>query len=293
MVVTDGIDAASVTLHNGKSHRNLVMNDTLSSDPENSGRLRPFAEILVSLGFLTRVPIPFLRTIDPPPLAQSMRFFGIAGGIIGALNGLVLVGLDWLHVPHMMAAVLACASGLIVTGALHEDGLSDSADGIFGGSDQQQRLLIMKDSRIGTFGACALVVALLLRISAYDVLLQLPDIVIILVIAAVGAFSRAMVVDMLWATRPARSDGLSVLAGRPGRKSALFAILTAGAFTLYAGAFVRPDTGIIALAMAGVLTALARRTAIAMIGGQTGDICGAVQVIAELGMLIGIVATIG
>ena len=269
------------------------MSDTSPHSPEIGGRFRPIVEILVSLRFLTRIPIPFMRTIDPPALAQSMRFFGIAGGLIGALNGFALISFSWLHLPAMMAAILACGFGLIITGALHEDGLADSFDGLFGGRDQEHRLLIMKDSRIGTFGASALMIALLLRVSAYVALLNLPIVWVILLLATTGAFSRAMVVDMMWATRPARSDGLSVLAGRPGRNSSLFAILTAGAFTLYACAFIRADTGIIALAAAGVLTALIRRAAMRMIGGQTGDICGAVQVIAELGMLMAIVTTIG
>ena len=269
------------------------MSDTSPHSPETGGRFRPIAEILVSLRFLTRIPIPFMRTIDPPKLAQSMRFFGIAGGLIGALSGLVLVALNHLNLPPMMVAIMACGFGLVLTGALHEDGLADSADGLFGGRDQEQRLLILKDSRIGTYGACALMIALLLRASAYMSIISLPALWIILILAAVGAFSRAMVVDMMWATKPARSDGLSVMAGRPGRNSSLFAILTSAAFTLYACTFIRADTGIIALAAAGVLTALIRRYAIRMIGGQTGDICGAVQVIAELGMLVAIVATIG
>lgn len=268
------------------------MSDTSSHSPETNGRFRPIAEIFVCLRFLTRIPLPFMRTIDPPQLASSMRFFGVAGGVIGALNGVALVLLSWLHLPGMMAAIITCAFGLVVTGALHEDGLADSVDGLFGGRDQLQRLLIMKDSRIGSYGTSALLIALLLRISAYIALSNLPWQLTVLLLAAAGAFSRAMVVDMMWATQAARSDGLSVLAGRPGRNSALFAILTAGVFTLYAGALVRADTSLFALAAAGLLTAFLRRLAMRLIGGQTGDICGAVQVIAELGMLVAIVATI-
>jgi adenosylcobinamide-GDP ribazoletransferase len=269
------------------------MSDTLSNSPENRRKIRPFAEILVSLRFLTRIPVPFISTIDPPSLARSMRFFGVAGAIIGAANGLVLVALDWLHLPVMMAAILTSGFGLVLTGALHEDGLADTADGLFGGRDQERRLFIMKDSRIGTYGASALMIATLLRISGYMSLLVLPGYMVVMLLAATGAFSRAMVVDMMWATKSARSDGLSNSVGRPSRNSALFAILTAGIFTLYAGAFVFVDVGLLAVAAASLLTALVRRTAIRLIGGQTGDICGAVQVIAELGMLIAIAARIG
>ena len=269
------------------------MSDTLSNRPENRRGFRPFAEILVSLRFLTRIPVPFVNTIDPPSLARSMRFFGVAGALIGALNGLILIALNWLHLPAMMAAVITCGFGLVLTGALHEDGLADSADGLFGGRDQERRLLIMKDSRIGTYGASALMVAMLLRTSAYMTLLVLPGYIIIMLLAATGAFSRAMLVDMMWATKPARSDGLSTSVGRPSRNSALFAILTSGIFSLYAGALVFADMGLLAVAAASLLTALLRRTAIRLIGGQTGDICGAVQVVAELGMLVAIAARIG
>jgi adenosylcobinamide-GDP ribazoletransferase len=283
----------SLSPYNAKSHCLFVMSDTSSNSPETRSGFRPFAEILVSLRFLTRIPVPFINTLDPPSLARSMRFFGVAGAIIGALNGLILVAFSWLQLPSMMAAALTCGFGLILTGALHEDGLADSSDGLFGGRDQERRLLIMKDSRIGTYGASALILAILLRLSAYMTLLVLPGYIVIMLLAATGAFSRAMVVDMMWATKPARSDGLSTSVGRPSRNSALFAILTSGIFALYAGSLVFTDMGLLAVAAASLLTALLRRTAIRLIGGQTGDVCGAVQVIAELGMLVAIAARIG
>ena len=268
------------------------MSDNLPTENESFNKFRPFAEMLVSLRFLTRLPIPFARTIDAPPLAQSMRFFGFAGAMIGAGQGLALWALQAVHLPGFVVATLTTMIGIIVTGALHEDGLADSVDGLFGGQTRERRLEIMRDSRIGTYGASALMLALLVRIGAYQALLGLPPASVVLLLAAAGAFSRAMVVDMMWATRPARSDGLSVVAGRPGRNSALFAIITAGALTLFAGSFIRADSGIIALAAAGCLTALVRRLAMRLIGGQTGDICGAVQIVAELGMLVGFTATI-
>jgi adenosylcobinamide-GDP ribazoletransferase len=196
------------------------MNDTLRNDNEETPKFRPFAELLVSLRFLTRLPIPFARTIDPPPLAQGMRFFAVAGALIGGFNGLFLVALRTAHLPPLIAAVFTCMVAALITGALHEDGLADTADGLFGGKSREQRLLIMRDSRIGTYGAIALGLTMLVRVGAYEALFHLPAATIILLAAAAGAFSRAMVVDMMWATRPARSDGLSVFAGRPGRNAA-------------------------------------------------------------------------
>jgi adenosylcobinamide-GDP ribazoletransferase len=269
------------------------MSDGLPPTSETPSRFRPFAEILFSLGFLSRLPVPFTKTLDPPALAQSMRFFAFAGAIIGALNGVLLVGLHFLHVPSLMAAAIACLFGIVITGGLHEDGLADSADGVFGGKDRDQRLAIMRDSRIGSFGAMALITCLCARIGAYDALFGLSPLVVISITAGVGAFSRAMVVDLLWATRAARTDGLSVLAGRPGRNAALFAIFTGGALTLAAGSFIKVESGVIAILAATAMTGVLRRIAMRMIGGQTGDICGATQVLVEITMLAIFTSMIG
>ena len=268
------------------------MSDNLESESAAKGKFRPFAELIVSLKFLTRLPIPFARTIDAPPLAQAMRMFGVAGAFIGCFNAAVLVGLRYLHFPDLTAATLTCVAGLMITGALHEDGLADTVDGLFGGQTAERRLEIMKDSRIGTYGACALILAMLLRIEAYLVFLKLSPLPIFLLLAAAGAFSRAMVVDLMWATRPAKSTGLSVLAGRPTRGSTLFAIIPSAILVLYAGLFLRNDSGLFALAAALALTAIMRQTAMRLIGGQTGDICGATQVLAELAALTAFAATI-
>jgi adenosylcobinamide-GDP ribazoletransferase len=269
------------------------MSDTLHKENEEPRKFRPFAELLVSLRFLTRFPVPFSRTIDPLPLSQGMRFFAVAGLLIGAISGFILVGLRSLHVPVLMAAAFTCMLGALITGALHEDGLADTVDGLFGGKTREQRLLIMRDSRIGTYGAIALGLAMLIRVGAYEALFTLPSTTTILLIAAAGGFSRAMVVDMMWATRPARSDGLSVLAGRPGRNTALFAIASGGAFTVYAGLGVQDVSGFIAILAALAVTGLLRRLAMQQIGGQTGDICGAVQVLSEIVMLAVFTSMIG
>jgi adenosylcobinamide-GDP ribazoletransferase len=269
------------------------MSDNPPPIAESEGRFRPFAELVFSLSFLTRLPIPFSRTLDPPALSQSMRFFAIAGGLVGAANGICLALMHYLHVPHLMASALTCMFGLMVTGGLHEDGLADSADGLFGGKSRERRLEIMRDSRIGSYGAMALFSCLLARTGALDALYNLPAWISIFLIAAAGAFSRAMVVDLMWATRPARADGLSVFAGRPGRNSALFAIITGGALVIAAGSFIRPESGVLAVLAALAVTGLLRRAAMRLIGGQTGDICGATQVLVEIVVLAVFVSMIG
>jgi cobalamin synthase len=110
------------------------MNDNIKPEEDQAPHLRPIAEFLLAMQFLTRLPIPFARTIDPVPLSQAMRSFGLAGAALGAATGVLLIGLAKLQLPGLAAAALALGFGLLVTGALHEDGLADTADGLFGGA---------------------------------------------------------------------------------------------------------------------------------------------------------------
>ena len=268
------------------------MNDNFHQNSEGSGRFRPISEILLALRFLTRLPIPFARTVDPVPLASAMRMFAVAGACVGALNGFMLLGLSYLHLPGQIDAILTVGFGLFLTGALHEDGLADTADGLLGGHTRERRLEIMRDSRIGTYGACALILALLIRVEAFQALVTYPFWQAVAILSAVGAFSRAMVVDMMWATRPARTDGLAAFAGRPNRNAGLFAIVTGGALAVLAGWPTAPILGAEAMLVALVTTGLMRRLATRLVGGQTGDICGAVQVLVEIGMLLTFLASI-
>ncbi len=269
------------------------MSDNLQDQGTSAGRFRPGAEILVSLQFLTRLPIPFSRTIDPAPLAQAMRFFSVAGAFIAAINAVAFLALRYVHVPMLVAGAITVAVGLTVTGALHEDGLADSADGLFGGKTREARLEIMRDSRIGSYGASALILALIIRVALLQSFAPLPALQLLTVLAAAGAFSRAMMVDLLWASRPARRDGLSNMAGRPSRGTAFFAILTGGALMIAVGLQLNhPEAGIIGIAAATGITGFIRALAGRLLGGQTGDICGATQVLSELGILTAFAAII-
>jgi hypothetical protein len=139
-----------------------------SPTSENTWKIRPFAETLLALSFLTRLPIPFVRTLDMPPLAQAMRFFPLAGALIGCISAGVLIGANMLGLPSLLAAVIALSVGTLVTGALHEDGLADVADGFGGGKTREARLEIMRDSRIGTYGTIALVLSYIGRAAPYN-----------------------------------------------------------------------------------------------------------------------------
>jgi adenosylcobinamide-GDP ribazoletransferase len=269
------------------------MTDNPPELPRPHWRIRPFAELLHGLKFLTRIPIPFTKTVDLPPLSQSMRLFPLAGALIGALIGAVLVALSQAGLPSLLAAAMAAGFGLVMTGALHEDGLADTADGFGGGKTRDHRLEIMRDSRIGSYGTLALVTVMLVRVAVLENFAGEDPALVIGVLSASGAFSRALMVDLLWATRPARSDGLSVYAGTPGRNGAAFAIITAAGLTFAVGLMLTPASGLIALAAGLAVTAYLRYLTVKLIGGQTGDVCGAVQVLSEIAMLIAFVATKG
>ncbi len=255
-------------------------------------RARPFAELVHALRFLTRLPIPFSRTIDPPPMNQAMRMFSVAGAIIGAILAAVMVAIHTLQLPSILSGVLVTAVGLLITGALHEDGIADMADGFLGGHTPERRLEIMRDSRIGSYGGLALIVTVVARASCYGIVMGMPMLAVFAIMAAVHSFSRAMVVDLMWAERSARADGLSAMAGRPSSQVAVFTIIIALALMMLCALVVPPEKVIVALGLGLAATALMRRLAVRMIGGQTGDVCGAVQVTSELAMLTAFVSTL-
>ena len=139
---------------------------------------------------------------------------------------------------------------------MHEDGLADVADGFGGGHTREQRLEIMRDSRIGTYGTIALCLTFIGRAAIYETLSGVEPLTILALLAGAAAFSRSLVVDLLWATRPARSDGLSVFAGRPGKRSALFSLLTGGIGAAVAvGLALSPEIAVIAIIAAGIVLA--------------------------------------
>ncbi len=269
------------------------MNDMSSQTHENTWKIRPFAETLLALSFLTRLPIPFTRTLDMPRLAEAMRFFPLAGAFIGAISAGVLILANMLGLPSLLAAAITLAIGTLLTGALHEDGLADVADGFGGGRTREERLAIMRDSRIGTYGTIALCLSYLAKAAIYETLVGEHPLTILALFASSGAFSRALIVDLMWASKPARSEGLSVFAGRPSRRTALFSLLTAGIGAALAIALVTStEVAAIAIVAAGIMLALIRNLSMRSIGGQTGDVCGAVQVLTELTMLSVFAATI-
>jgi cobalamin 5'-phosphate synthase/cobalamin synthase len=169
-----------------------------------------------SLGFLTRLPIDRHTPLPPPALAGAMRAFPVAGLVVGLIVGATLVLAAWLGAPASVAALIAVGAGLGLTGALHEDGLADVADGFGGGATRERKLEIMRDSRIGTYGVLALILAVALKAVVLAALAAQSVWLAFAVIVAAAAVSRVAPAGMMHLLTPARDDGLSADAGPAG-----------------------------------------------------------------------------
>jgi adenosylcobinamide-GDP ribazoletransferase len=246
-------------------------------------------DLLACLRFFSRLPLP--ATGDPqaaPDLARLARMVPVAGAVLGAIGALALGFAEALALPPLVSATLAIGVLVLVTGALHEDGLADVADGFGGGTTRERKLEIMRDSRVGAFGAAALALALMLRIAALAALIDQGRGAAAALILA-GAASRAFALLPLALLPPARTDGVGAGAGRLEAGHALAAGIVASVFAIVLGiaalGFWHAILALIlALAAALGVTRIARR----QIGGQTGDVAGAAQQLAEIACLIGL-----
>lgn len=230
-------------------------------------------DMVAAFGLLTRLPMPFT-----PPRPQGVWAWPLVGlGVSALAVGLGALALAAGLAPPLVA-VLVMAAQAALTGALHEDGLTDCADGFWGGHDRARRLEIMKDSRIGSYGAVALMLAMLARWSALVILISAGQWWVIL---AAAMLSRVPMAALMAGLPNARGTGLSASVGAPpwGAVGTGFALALAGALicTGWLGLVMA-----LAMAAAGLGIALVAR---AKIGGQTGDVLGASQVLAEVSAL--------
>lgn len=251
-------------------------------------------DVFSALRFFSRLPVPALPgEADPhaPPVLPRIAYaIPLAGAVIALLASLVLLAAHAVGLPPLVSAALAVTALVLATGAFHEDGLADTADGLGGGRDVAARLAILRDSRIGTYGGAALVLSLLLRVAAIEGLLDLVGpLRTVFVMVAAAAGSRAAGILLLQSLPAARTDGSGASAGVPGPDGIAGCLLTG---TLVVSATLVPTVGVGA-AFAGLIAPLLswlffHRLAGRLIGGQTGDVAGAVQQVAEIAILLGV-----
>ncbi len=240
------------------------------------------ADIAEALALLSRVPVPG----HAPRGAASAWAWPLAGLVLALIAAAVGALALALGLPPGIAAGLVLAGQVALTGGLHEDGLADCADGFWGASGRVRRLEIMKDSRVGSYGVIALVLGLGLRWVALAVLFEAGAVLAPLVAAAV--LSRGSMAVVMAVLPNARGSGLAAGVGRPGRGTALAAVGLAVGVAFVATGW----DGFAALFWAAVAVFGLALVARAKIGGQTGDVLGASQQVAEIAVL-GCLAALG
>jgi adenosylcobinamide-GDP ribazoletransferase len=242
-----------------------------------------------AFALLTRLPIPRSATCHKPPdLARCIWAFPLVGLIV---NGTGALGY-WLArtsgMPPLVAAAWTLALTLMMTGALHEDGLADTADGFGGGATAARKLEIMRDSRIGTYGTVAVLLSLIVRTAAIANL-DRPTIVLFAMIL-VGMLGRGAMIPPLLVLSPARTDGMGASFARPRVTSAAIGF----AAGLTASYVLLPPLPATALAVVGIGSPLVMaRLASCQIRGQTGDVLGATEVVTESAALTVIACSFG
>jgi adenosylcobinamide-GDP ribazoletransferase len=235
--------------------------------------------------FLTRIPWKLEADVPNTALNRALRAFPLVGLLVGAIGATVLGLASWMNLPLLAASLLAVLACVLVTGALHEDGLADVADGFGGGSSLEDKLRIMRDSQVGSYGVLALIFSIALRFSA---LVGLGDWGLAAAsLIGVSCLSRVAPALLIGFMEPARKDGLAATMDKPDDVILLQCGLLGGALFLLCTSF---GAGLMALVVCGLVLFCFSRLVQAQIKGQSGDVCGAAQQIVEITALLVLVS---
>ena len=245
-------------------------------------------DLVTALALLTRLRLPELVFPDPKtrPMAHAAWAYPLVGVVVGLLAGCAGWVTMALGLPATAAALFVMLAGVLITGAMHEDGLADCADGFWGGWTRARRLEIMKDSQIGTYGVVALVLGLGLKWVAITAILSTGVYFAALVCAAL--VSRSAMVAVMYALPSARLAGLSSTTGCPPKNAALIAL----GFGVIGTVVAMPAVAVSILVMATGATLAVALIAKSKIGGQTGDVLGATQQVVETAILLTCLASL-
>lgn len=246
----------------------------------------------IALQFFTRLPIPAWVGFEAAWLQHAARYFPLVGCVVAAIAAGVYAAAA-LVLPAPVAAVLSTAASIWATGAFHEDGFADTCDGLGGGMTKERALEIMKDSRVGAYGAIGIVCMLAAKLSA---LALLPPRVAVAALFVAHPFSRLVSTALIWRLDYVRGEGKAkpLAQQMTGAEFAIAALTCAPpAACVLAAGWMTP-----AALLAAMLAALAAalwlgRLFVRRLGGYTGDCLGAVQQLAEVLMYIAVLATLG
>lgn len=244
-----------------------------------------FHLFLCALQFLTRLPVPHLPDFETAWITRGAKYFPLIGQLVGGISAGVLLLATYFW-SGMLPALLAVAAGVLVTGAFHEDGLADTADGLGGGKDRAQRLGIMKDSRIGTYGTLALVFCLAIKVAALAALDV--QVAIIVLIASHGVGRAAAVVTMCFLSYVGDAATTKMKPAPIGvtKAECLLALVLSLWPLLLSPANQALSSLAVGCLFAGLLALASRR----LIGGYTGDVLGAVEEVFVIGFLLAVTA---
>ena len=244
------------------------------------GQIRAIgADLAAGFGLLTRLPVGWLVPGDVPyNPGRAVWTYPLAGLLVGAVEAAMLTAARHLGLPPLVGAGWTLVVAMLLTGGLHEDGLADTADGFGGGRTRERTLEIMRDSRIGSYGALALMLSLVIRMSALAVIPADRAFAALLVI---GALSRGSMLFGLALLKPARTDGLSRSLGRISP----IALVLGGLIALASSLMLTPFHALTAITASATVAVIVSASARRRIGGHTGDVLGTMSVAVECVLL--------
>lgn len=250
--------------------------------------MRQLELFFIALAYFTRLPVPGWVAFAPEKLSHAARFLPLVGWLVGATGAAVF----WLAaqvLPIDIAVVLSMAATIRVTGAFHEDGWADTCDGLGGGWTKARVLEIMKDSRIGSFGAIGLVLLLLGKYHALTDLGAEQDYPLVAALLVAHPLSRLAAVSLMAVLDYARTDDSSKSAP-VARRLTTAELGLATLFGVLPLLLLNPREALAALVATAAVTLWALRTFARRLGGYTGDCLGATQQLAEVAIYFGILA---
>ena len=253
------------------------------SDKQDEARPGPgrwLSAPAVAAMFLTRLPVRGPQA----ELAGAVVAFPLVGILVGALGGCAFWLAALAGLPPLASALVALAATAILTGALHEDGLADAADGL-AGRTAEDAIRIMRDSRTGGYGVLAMIFSVALRAAALAAIAD--PLAVVLAMVAAGAMSRAAMPAVMLALPRASATGLGAAAGKPAAADMSIGIAVS---VLLALLLLGPAGALAMLAAAAVATLAVATLARRRLGGYTGDVLGAVQQAAEIAALLALAA---
>lgn len=249
---------------------------------------REFDYFLAAVQFLTRLPVPQRPNFQADWIDRSTKYFPLVGAIVGLMAAAVVLATS-IVLPQPLPMIFGLIAAVMITGALHEDGLADTADGLLGGTTRERRLEIMKDSRVGSYGVLAIGAVLALKLASLHALDPFMA-----AAALVGAHSGGRLIAVLALRTMAYVGDVDAAKIKPPRMPiSAGELIIASAFAIVPMLVgLAPSTVAICFSLGALFAAWIAWTAHRAIGGYTGDVIGAMEQMFEVGFLMAAAAII-